>query len=379
MMVHSRRFWLDSVGIAVVLVGLTAVVLFSLSLWTEPMARFRGSVRNQGPEGAQSLAGWLSQLGYEVRFPNQALALKDSDQLLFVLAPQGDFSQLELIATESWVRGGGTLVIAQDNNQSNDLLRQFGLRLSLIFPRQNEAELRLPTLNWPWVGALDVTARRRVQVDCGKVAIHIGDCNRPLLVSFGQGRGQVYVMSSLYPFTNAGLQNEANVQFVQNLVQANVQAGATILFDEVHRDSRSSWLLQTREGWGVLLAVLFIVAYFLAQRQRFGGPRPSTQQHEPGLRRTAEFITAVAAVDPTHHHTSLRQHYWQRLKRQIGRRYGVDPALPDDSFLAEMKEYVDDYELSRFISLLISLKEPMISDFELQQWVRTVLELGRQD
>ena len=347
-MIASRRFWGDSVGVVVVLVGLTAVILFSLAQWTEPTNRFRGSVRNQGPEGAQSLAGWLSQLGYEVRFPNQVLVPEDSDQLLFVFVPQGDFSRLDLIATESWVRGGGTLVIAQDSNRSNDLLRQFGLRLGLLWPRQQEAELRLPTLNWPWVGTVEVEARRRVRVSCGKAAVHLGDCDRPLFISFGQGRGQVYVMSSLYPFTNAGLQNEANAQFVQTLVQANVQPGATILFDEVHRDTRSSWLLQTREGWGLLLALLVLAAYAVAQRQRFGGPRPTTQQHEPGLRQTAEFISSVAIVDPTHQHASLRQHYWQRLKRQFGRRYGVDPALADELFLAEMKKHVDDYELSHF-------------------------------
>lgn len=152
-----------------------------------------------------------------------------------------------------------------------------------------------------------------------------------------------------------------------------------ILFDEVHRDVRTSWLWETREGWSAILAVLAVIAYALAQRQRFGAPRPSTQQYEAERRKTAEFIASVANVDSTHHHTSLRQHYWKRLKRQLGRRYGVDPALPDESFLAEMKGHVDDYELSRFIAVLISLKEPLISDFDLQQWVGTILELGRRD
>jgi hypothetical protein len=75
----------------------------------------------------------------------------------------------------------------------------------------------------------------------------------------------------------------------------------------------------------------------------------------------------------------LRQHYWQRLKRQLGQRYGLDSALPDDYFLAEMKTHVDDYELSRFIALLISLNEPVVTDFELQQWVQMAVELGKRE
>ena len=378
-MIGSRRFWGDSIAIVVVLVGLTAVILFSLSQWTEPTTRFRGSVRNQGPEGSQWLASWLSQLGYDVQVPNRMLDLATTDQILFVLAPEESFESLELVSLQGWVRNGGTLVIAQDSNQADELLQQFGVRLGLLWPGQREADLRLPTLNWPWVGSMEVIARRQIRVNCGTVAVHLGDCDVPLLISFGQGRGQVYVMSTLHPFTNAGLQHGANAQFVQNLVRANALPGARILFDEAHRDTRSSWLFQTREGWGFLLTLLLIGAYFLMQRQRFGGSRPTTQQYEPELRKTAEFIASVANVDPTHQHTSIRKHYWQRLKRQMGRRYGIDPALPDQQFLAEMKAYVDDYELSRIITLLIGLQEPVVTDFALQEWVRTVLELGLRD
>ena len=378
-MLGTKRFWGDSIGVAVVLVGLTAVVFFSLAQWTEPTTHFRGSVRNQGPEGTQSLAGWLSELGYDIRFPSRTFAPQADDEILFVFAPDKDFSRLDLLMTQKWVLNGGTLIVVQDSRQADDLLRHFGLRLGVLFPRQREAVLSLPTLNWPWVGTMEVAARRRIRVDCGRTAVHIGDCDDPLLVSFGQGQGQIYAMSALYPFTNAGLQNEANAQFVQNLVQANATVGATILFDEVHRDMRSSWLFQTREGWGILLTALVIIVYLLAQRQRFGDARPTVPQQAPTRRQTAEFIASVANVDPARQHTSLRQHYWRRLKRQLGRRYGVDPALPDDFFLAEMKAYVDDYELSQFIALLISLREPLISDFDLQQWVRTVLEMERRD
>jgi hypothetical protein len=379
MMTSSRRFLGDSIGIVFVLAGLTAVLLFSLTRWTGSTDRFPGSVQNQGPEGAQSLAAWLIQLGYQVRTPDASLTPEPADKLLFVLAPEGDFNTFELLTIEGWVQAGGTLIIAQDANQPDDLLRQFGLRLGILFPGQRQAELQLPTLNWPWVGPLEIEARRQVRLACGQAAVHLGDCDTPILVSFGQGQGQVYVMSTLYPFTNAGLQHSGNARFVQNLVQANALPGETIVFDELHRDRRSSWLFQTREGWGLLFSLLALLLYPLIRRQRFGEPRPTTRQHEPERRRTAEFITSIANVDPTHQHTSIRHHYWQRLKRQLGRRYGLDPALPDQHFLAELKNFMDDYELSKYITLLISLSDPLLNDFDFQEWTRTVLDMGTRE
>ena len=378
-MTSSRRFLGDSLGIVFVMAGLTAVLLFSLTQWAGPAARFPGSVQNQGPEGTQSLAAWLIRLGYQVRTPDASIAAEPADKILFVLAPDGDFNPFDLLGIKGWVQAGGTLIIAQDSNQPDELLRQFGLRLGLLFPGQRQAELQLPTLNWPWVGPLELEARRQVRVDCGKTAVHLGDCDTPILVSFGQGQGQVYVMSTLHPFTNAGLQHSGNARFVQNLVQANALPGETIVFDEVHRDRRSSWLFQTREGWGLLFSLLALLVYLIAQRQRFGGPRPTTQQHEPERRKTAEFITSIANVDPTHHHTSIRRHYWQRLKRQLGRRYGLDPALSDQLFLAGLKRFMDDYELSKCITLLLSMNDPVLNNFELQEWTRTVLDLGTRE
>lgn len=375
-MIGSKRFVGDWIGIVLVLAGLTALIFFSLSRWTEPNARFPGSVQSDGPEGTRSLATWLIQLGYQVRVPAVAIAPQPADEIIFVLEPEAGFAESDLVGLEGWVQAGGTLVLAQSHNRPDDVLRRFGLRLGLLFPRQQWAELQLPTLNWPWVGPMAVEARRRVRVACDKTVVHMGDCDSPILVSFGQGQGQVYAMSTLYPFTNAGLQQSGNARFIQNLVQANAQPGATIVFDEAHRDRRTSWLFQTREGWGLLFSLLALVAYLMAQRRRFGSPRPTTQQHEPERRRTAEFIASIANVDSTHQHSSVRRHYWQRLKRQLGRRYGLDPGLSDPLFLAQLKSFMDDYDLSRCITLAVTMNEPELSDFELQEWTRTVLDLG---
>jgi hypothetical protein len=37
---------------------------------------------------------------------------------------------------------------------------------------------------------------------------------------------------------------------------------------------------------------------------------------------------------------------------------------------------MDDYDLSKCITLLLSMNEPEVNDFEFQEWTRTVLDLG---
>jgi hypothetical protein len=40
---------------------------------------------------------------------------------------------------------------------------------------------------------------------------------------------------------------------------------------------------------------------------------------------------------------------------------------------------MDDYELSKYITLLISLSDPLLNDFDFQEWTRTVLDMGTRE
>jgi hypothetical protein len=48
-----------------------------------------------------------------------------------------------------------------------------------------------------------------------------------------EGRGVVYVVSSLFVITNQGIRDENNARLLQNLL-SRVPQGGTILFDEIH-------------------------------------------------------------------------------------------------------------------------------------------------
>ena len=376
-MFSSRRFTPDLIAITVALIVLIGAIALSLFRQIDPLTRADGSTLNNGRSGAQTLYNWLNDLGYNAQPTiTDELQPNSQDRILFILAPNLEFSQWEQQNLERWIQAGGTLIWVQDRNHPGDLLRLFHVRMRWQWLTMQQATLTLPTLNWPLVGNVDLRASRRIEIDCGQAAVHLGDCDSPVLVSFGYGQGQVYLMSTLFPFTNDGLRNGRNAQLVRNLVQLNAAPGSRILFDEIHHQAVSFWLVQTPAGWATILLVLLLAAYGAQSNQRFGNARPSLAHDEPVRRDTAAFITQMATaqkeLDPG---LRVRHHYWQRLKRKLGKRYSTDPQLPDELFFAELSPYLAEQIMAQLVYLTVQLDRQDVKELDLQQWTNSVIML----
>ena len=373
----SRRFTPDLITITIALIVLIGAIALSLFLQIDPLIRADGSTMNNGRSGTQHLYNWLNDLGYSAQ-PTLTDELQPTaqDHILFILAPDLSFSQWEQQTLDRWIMNGGTLILVQDNSRPRELLRMFDMASRWQFPMIRLSNLVLPTLNWPFVGTVDLRASRRIEMDCGQMAVHIGDCDAPLLVSFGRGQGQVYVMSTLYPFTNDGLENGRNAQFVRNLVQLNATPGSRILFDEVHHQGVTFWLVQTPAGWALMLLFLLLLAYGLQSNQRFGKARPTLIHDEPERRDTATFINHMAAAQKElDQNLRVRNHYWQRLKRKLARRYSTDPQLPDELFFAELSPFMEEQILGQIVYLMVQLDRQDVQELDLLQWTNSVVLL----
>jgi hypothetical protein len=240
------------------------------------------------------------------------------------------------------------------------------------------AALRLPTLDWPPVGEVRVRASHKLRLRREVAVVHIGDRDTPLLVAFGQGEGKVFVVSTIYPFTNDGLWDANNAQLVQNLVSTGASRGGRIVFDQAHRKERPAiislaWLVSTAEGWGLIYAAVVLFAYLILRFRRFGAPTPPTDWLIP--RATDEYITAIVG---THGQSGMektaRHHYWERLKRDLARQYRLDPALYDDDFLTELARYKDEMDLETLVYLLIDMRREDGGRMDLIEWVERILE-----
>jgi hypothetical protein len=373
---HSSR---ESVLIVLLLISLGVAVVYGVLQRAEASAGWRGSVQSNRPDGARSLYVWLSNLGYNVRTLDQApLSLSSSDKVLFVLATNEAFTAAELQDLDQWIESGGTLIVARDTAQPGQLLDHYRTPLAQMRSSVERAPLRLPTLNWPPVGEVRVHASHKLRLQREVAVVHIGDRSTPLLVAFGQGKGKVFVMSTVYPFTNDGLWDANNAQLVHNLVRTGTSQGGGIAFDQAHRKEQPTvislaWLVSTAEGWGMIYTAVVFLAYLMLRFRRLGAPIvPPTDWLTP--RATDEYITAVVGMHgQMGMEKTARRHYWDRLKRNLARQYRLDPALHDDDFLKEVARYKDELDLRALVYLLIDMRREDGGKMDLLHWVERIL------
>lgn len=381
-MLLQKRFLSDLIGVVLIL-ALLPLLVIGVAGWRHAPQQARGSALNQGGDGVSVFANWLQTQGFQVVMQQTGDSLRPAgqDRLMFIIAPRSRFRYGELYNLDVWVRNGGTLIIAQENGQSRELLRYYDLGLGRLWWPVAQSGLALPVFNWPPVGQAAVNARRFIEADCGQVAVHMGDCERPYLVAMGRGQGQIIVLSAVTPFTNAGLRQPGNARLVENIVLATAVPGATILFDEAHRQTSLAWLFTTPTGWALWLTVLGI-ALFIAWNS---ASSPAGRVRTKSGRGEQEIDTAVAlnqlaaAERQFRRHDVIMAHYWRRLQQTLARRHGVDPTLPDARFVAALKPHLTEAELG-VVSYLVTYKEraDALTENELRQWVSVAAELTDQ-
>jgi len=378
-MEFRKRFLGDILGIIFILVLIALFVVGTLVVFNVP-ERMRGSLYNEGPAGVSLFAGWLDESGFVVgTLETESDYMSSRDAMLFVLAPRNSFSSQELWRLDSWVQRGGTLVIAQDSRQPAGLLGRFGLGIGRLWLPIEESRLTLPALNWPPVGQANVEASHYVSKACGRLAVHMGSCQRPLLVSFGRGLGRVIVMSSVHPFTNEGIENAGNAQLVENIVLAVSSPGQRIVFDEIHHQISFTWMFTTPTGIAFWLSLFALLGFFFWQNSFV--PTGRTKGYKPRAVSTGTAVDTLNNLEEANRQFArpkrIKQHYWQRLKRVLARRYGVDPVPVDADFIESLKPLLPEEDLG-IVVYLASNKEkfPPMTDYELRQWVSVIIDLS---
>ncbi len=194
----------------------------------------------------------------------------------------------------------------------------------------------------------------------------------PVLVLLRQGNGRVILCAATNPFSNTGLKQAGNAELVLNLL-AGIPQGGLVWFDEWHHGVRSesieisgpdSWLRYTPAGHSLLFAAGVVFLALLLRGQIFG--RPISLARDTQRRSPLEYITAIANLN---RQAGRRRHvlrqYYQQIKRHFGRRYHIDPTLPDEQFVAELSRYHPNLDQNALSVLLRRLQEMNINEQEM--------------
>lgn len=337
------------------------------------------STHSARSSGTLALRLWLEALGYRTqRLENEAFRVPDEARALFVFPPSEAFVEAEAQSVLRWVERGNTLIVAQDSlfNDNNRLIRTLKARVQPISYAERA------TLEQPLVTTdVQVRTSAALALERDDFVQYLSASGKPLLVSWRQGRGRVFLTSAPYLFTNDALKDEHNAAVTPALL-SGVPRGALVAFDEYHlgftgeSDSLQALLYNTPWGWALLYALLVVFAYLFVNGQRFGRVVPLPR--EIARRSPAEYVLSMAQLfrRAGKRHMVL-QHYRQQLKRTLGRPYRINANLPDDEFVRELAHYRD-VNQAELLSTLNELNQPNVSERTLIKLADAAIKLRRK-
>ncbi len=376
----SRDSWL-AIGLLAVLVLVTIVAAIYQAQGQEsdlPLASF-----SSAPNGARALRLWLSELGYPVSDEvDSTFHLTQETGLVLVLEPSTGITTDEWETIDAWVEEGGTLVLAGERWGALSTARHYDLTLAYL---NEESKAITLTAQTPLLVSPPLTnpanahpqAYFKIADDADTdfdFVTHLAAGDRPVLVSCEIGDGRVILSATTFPFSNAGLKEAGNPQLVANLIAAATRPGV-IWFDEWHHGMRSrqaqvlgpeQWLRRTPAGRSLLYAAAVIFVALVLGGRRFGRPIPLPKSS--ARRAPLEHITAIANLNRrAGHRAAVLLHHRQRLKRELGKRYRLNPTLPDDEYVIQLSQFNPNLDADALRNLLARLRQRTASESEMVQ------------
>ena len=374
----STRFFVAVIGVFVLLV---VVIALTLPLSSSAPAL---SIRSAEPDGSMALDQWLATSGYPVQEVTSRANQLDRVSLLFILNPIVEVSEQDAAQLREWVRQGHTLIVAGSPIYTDTLLHVFSVHMDYLSLGNLNLSAAAPTLIHPPFDSARVETIYSVVTEREDVVVHQFSEGLPVLVSFSEGAGIVWLSGALRPFTNLGLSDPGNARLLANLVAA-VPHDASVGFDEiVHgfgedtQQTLSAWLFGTAPGWAILIGFALTMIYLALRGRRFGRALPLPEQQV--RRDTREYIQAIATLfRRSGQRGEIVQHYDQQLRRRLSERYAVDPHLEASQLVSAVTDRdprLDSQSLGTVLNDLsrrnVSEQELVATAAEVDRWLRSM-------
>lgn len=357
-----------AIGLFVLLTILTAVSL--LNQTQEAVIHPRLASFSNQPDGARALWLWLDEIGYRVGDQvGSEYEIPVTAKLVLLLEPSTLIQDDEWQKIDAWVKRGNTLLFVGSETPSFLGMQHFNV--TIRYATVQTATLQLPLLDSPPI--TETFAAQTIgylQTNRSDIAVHVSDGERPLVISFRHGLGRVILSTLAYSFTNQGLNEPHNAQLALNLVNA-APLGQLVWFDEWHHGVRpeaagigggpGEWLRNTPTGQSLLYVFVVIFLALVLRGRLFGRPVPLAE--DTARRAPVEYITAVANLGRrAGHKTAVLQDYHFRLKRDLGRRYRLNPTLPDEQFIQQLTQLNPNLDTAALRNLLHRLSQSTINE-----------------
>ncbi len=330
------------------------------------------STHSARTNGTLALQLWLQAMGYGTRrIEHEAFHVPDEARLLFIFPRFEEFEAREVQAVLRWVERGNALIVADTyvaSSKPQKLMAALKAKVKILEQPIESAPLEQPLMGAAPVVSVTVQASRGLVLDRSEYVQYLSAQAVPLLVSWSQGKGKIFLTSAPYLFTNEGLHDEHNAALVRVLL-SSAPVGSRVAFDEYHlgytgNSERETiqWLLyNTHWGWAIIYSFVVVFAYLLVNGQRFGRVMPLPK--EIARRSPAEYVLSMAQLFRRGgKRRMVLQHYHQQLKRSLGKPYRINANLPDEEFVAELARDRNDLDRASLLQTLSAFNQRHVSE-----------------
>jgi hypothetical protein len=358
-------------GIGVILLLVIVSTFVALQRKTEETYPPLSSI-SSAPDGALALKLWAKELKYTVNEDVLAsFAPPKVTSIVFMLEPLFPTEQ-EMKAVDTWVENGGTLIAIGEQYGMFSLIDHYKFYFNYLPSNEGALSNETPLFDSP--SALDLS-NAKVRIALGSerddyvtlLSFH----DQPVLVSFEYGKGRVILGTVTQAFTNAGLKQNGNPELVLNILALAKKKGP-IWFDEWHHGVQSGeqvlgpsdFLRRTPVGRALLFITFAVFLFFFVQGRSFGRPVPLPQEIK--RRGALEHVTGIANLSRrAAHRSSVMMQYHNQLKRKLGQRYRLDPAMTDEEYVTTLAGYNPSIDKNELLNLLKRLRRTNLSETEM--------------
>jgi hypothetical protein len=308
------------------------------------------SVYSTASQGCKAAFLLLKQSGYQVQAWEQSLLdlPEGKGKTLIILEPISIVENKQKQKLESFLRSGGSVIAA-------------GQYSSFYLPRNDAVADPISASLWRQIPALTpslitraaptITMAPQWYWHSGKGAIPVyGDAEKPVVVEYKVGTGKVLWIAAATPFTNAGLKEKGNLEFM--LAALGEPGQSQILWDEYVHGYQQLAASKTHAvlGWiGLQIALLLGAILFTYSRR--SGP-VWIPQGEVRLS-PLEFVRTLGSLYEHAHASGVALDIcYQRFRYLLTRRLGlpVNSSANDLARAVRERRGISDAEFARTLS-----------------------------